>query len=92
MSLSLGQDTLPQTDKAVKLEFGKDYEIVELERALGRKAYKGIGLYLPRTPLIRPAETITREKLDIILNNLDRCFGLDNGGIAVISYKDGGRK
>ncbi|MDI9487534.1 MAG: hypothetical protein QM214_06485 [Bacillota bacterium] len=91
-SLYLGQDTLPQTDKAVKLEFGKDYEIVELERALGRKAYKGIGLYLPRTPLIRPAETITREKLDIILNNLDRCFGLDNGGIAVISYKDGGRK
>ena len=42
--------------------------------------------------MIRPAETITREKLDIILNNLDRCFRLDNGGIAVISYKDGGRK
>ncbi|MFW5780423.1 MAG: hypothetical protein ACOCWI_03110, partial [Bacillota bacterium] len=78
--------------KAIRLEFAQDYEVVDIENAAGKKAYREIGLYPPGTPIIRAGEEIDLEKLDIISKNKDRCFGLENGGVAVISYKDGGKR
>lgn len=85
--------TMPRAEDAIRIvSYDCDYEMVPLEYAKGKKAFLEIGLYPPGVPIIRAGEIFDSETICTIKKNINNCFGLENGMVAVILYNDGGKR
>jgi arginine/lysine/ornithine decarboxylase len=77
--------------KDIKLiDFDGDFELVDIEKSVGRRAYCGMGIYPPGTPIIGCGEIITSEAAELLKKNSANSFGLVNGRVAVLLYNGGG--
>ncbi|MBO5776710.1 MAG: aminotransferase class I/II-fold pyridoxal phosphate-dependent enzyme [Clostridia bacterium] len=67
-----------------QLNFVGEMEKIPFEKAEGRVAYDGVGLYPPGVPVILPGEKISKQKVDFLIGRLKLTFGLENGMVNVI--------
>lgn len=73
-----------------QLYFGGESELVDLDKAEGKRAYSEIGVYPPGVAIVRSGEIITKKAITIIKENADHCFGLENNAVTVLLYNNGG--
>ncbi len=61
----------------------RDYEVVPLDKAVGRALYQEIGVYPPATPMYFYGDVLTAEDV-AKLKSLDSVFGLEKGSAVVL--------
>lgn len=68
------------------IEFGGDFEAIDLSEAEGRKAYCEVGFYPPGVPLIYSHDVITKEQIALFRseNLREAVFGLEKEKIFVL--------
>jgi lysine decarboxylase len=66
-----------------ELTFYRNFDKVELDDAVGRIAYKEVGLYPPGVPDIYSGDLISAEDLSYLKEHMDSIFGLLDGKMLV---------
>ena len=66
------------------LTFGKKWEEIPLEKAVGRKAYVEAGLYPPGVPLVYAGQSFTEDALSVLAAHPNNRFGLNGNKVYVI--------
>ncbi len=61
----------------------REYEVVDLDSAVGRVVYQEIGVYPPATPIYFYGDVLSKADVEK-LKGLDNVFGLENNGVVVL--------
>lgn len=68
-----------------ELKFGKNFEKVDLDKAVGRIAYKEVGVYPPGVPDIYSGDLISKEDINYLKEHIEQIFGLLDGKMLVVA-------
>ena len=85
-TFSLYRDDAPfkKHDKPTRINFGTDWETVNLADSVGRKLFNRVGIYPPGVPLIYDGDEITSEDVKYLTERIEKTFGLENGRVRVL--------
>lgn len=68
--------------KLIDINYSRSYELIELDDAIGRRAFKAVGVYPPGFPNIYAGQKITKNWVDFFKDK--EVFGLVDGKIFVV--------
>ncbi len=66
------------------LTFGQNFELLPLEKSIGKYTYNEIGFYPPGVPFLYSNTLITEQHILLLKKHHNRCFGLVNGCVCVV--------